>query len=250
MDVSIIIVGHGLTEMTMECITSVINVTKGPEYEIVLVDNGSPKPYQSIVRNQIRSEKNLSHASASSLGESKADPSSDFILLLNNDILINQEDWLTQLVNSICNPMVMAVGPKQVQLDETIFATEIFFNGVIPYHAYMGCPKDIPEVQNEKEVLALNFGCVLIDRWAFKTIGFDPNFVGFGQLQDIDWCLSARRRGYKLRYTPKSEVIHLGHATVNNENTSAQDTLQQNIRIFEDKWIYQDPELFQIRHFD
>lgn len=53
-------------------------------------------------------------------------------------------------------------------------------------------------------------GCfMLIDKKVFKKIGlFDENF--FMYLEDIDFCLRAKRNGFKIYYCNDSEIIHHG----------------------------------------
>jgi len=54
--------------------------------------------------------------------------------------------------------------------------------------------------------------CLLVKAEALRTVGlFDEAY--FAYHEDVDWCLRARRAGYRLFYEPYSRVYHLGGAS-------------------------------------
>ncbi len=92
--VSVIIINFNTFDLTSKCIESVIEKTKGCEYEIILVDNNSTECNPDIFKANypsielIKSPQNLGFAKGNNLGLTKA--SGDLVLLLNSDIeLIN-----------------------------------------------------------------------------------------------------------------------------------------------------------------
>ncbi|WP_245553820.1 glycosyltransferase [Cytophaga aurantiaca] len=86
---SIIIVNYNTLQLTTSCIRSVIEHTKGVEYEIILVDNNSSECNMQILTEEfpsiifIQSESNLGFAGGNNLGLANAH--GEYILLLNSD---------------------------------------------------------------------------------------------------------------------------------------------------------------------
>lgn len=105
--VSIIIPVHNAMRHTRETITTVTEKTKGVDYELIVVDNGSRLPTKVYlawvsVRGKIEylvtPRENLYFARGNNVGASLASPDSTHVLLLNSDIRINSGDWLTVLL--------------------------------------------------------------------------------------------------------------------------------------------------------
>lgn len=247
-DVAIIITGHDLEEITTNCLLSIRSMTDGVSYEIVLVDNGSPEPYRkadTLADRNVRVEKNLSVGVASTVGE-RAASASDYVLFLNNDTLAFRSDWLEKLLLALQRNKAAAAGPKQISPDAKLYATEVIFDkNHAPYHAFMGQNSNLMAVSFEKQALALNFGCILVDRKVFRAHKFDKRYKKFGHYQDIDWCLQVRQAGYGLIYTPSSEIIHIGGATCDIKKEYIKVSIEENLQKFQNKWRGADPRLFE-----
>lgn len=255
--VSIIVVAHGLEEMTNQCVRSLREGTTGDfSYEVVLVDNGSPKPLPKMGDKQVRLNDNIPYGAAVQRGIDAADEDSVYLLFLNNDTVIVQENWLENLLKRIRGQYrIAAVGPKQISQFGTIHHTEIGFDdNRVPYHKYHGFGHDHPTVQVEKETLALNFGCVLLRREIFDKLGgFDERFALAGNYEDIDWCLRARKEGHGLLYTPSSQIVHFGAATfqdrIKREGDKGKDwhdrSLVENQKRFVERWKDEKDEFFR-----
>lgn len=88
MDVSVIIVNYNTRKMTQECVDSVFEKTKGLDFEVILVDNGSTDDSKEIFEKDKRikyiySDINLGFGRANNLGFEIA--KGEFIFLLNSD---------------------------------------------------------------------------------------------------------------------------------------------------------------------
>lgn len=87
--VSIIIINFNTLDLTRACITSIIELTQGIDYEIVLVDNASTEggldtlPIEFPSVKLIRNKYNIGFAKANNIGIHNS--SGEFILLLNSD---------------------------------------------------------------------------------------------------------------------------------------------------------------------
>lgn len=98
MDVSIIIVNYNTKSLTSNCIDSIFEQTKGIQFEVILVDNGSKDGSRELFSRDKRliyiySEDNLGFGRANNLGYEKAQ--GEYLFLLNSDTyLVNNAIYL------------------------------------------------------------------------------------------------------------------------------------------------------------
>ncbi len=129
----------------------------------------------------------------------------DYILLLNNDTVI-EKNSIIELVNyAHNNKKVGIVGPKIYYYDNP---DEIAYIG----HNVNLCSGKIldPEVKCPESPLKIDYvvGCgLLIKTSVIKNIGMlDPDY--FLYYEDVDLCLRARKSGYDVYYLPSSKIWH------------------------------------------
>jgi GT2 family glycosyltransferase len=120
--VTFIILHYITTEDTLECVKSIIDNIKYNRYEIIIVDNGSPNKSgiklkeifedNSNVRVEIN-EKNLGFAKGNNVGFkiAKEDLNSDFVIMLNNDTILKQPDFINVLIEKYKNDKFSVLGP-------------------------------------------------------------------------------------------------------------------------------------------
>lgn len=112
---------------TKKCVDSLLKYLEHPGVQIVLVDNGSPNgkletlapDYQGQERiHFLYSEKNLGFANGNNLGfrYAKQELHADLIILANNDLVFEQEDFITQLENACDETKFDVAGPKILSL--------------------------------------------------------------------------------------------------------------------------------------
>lgn len=91
-DVSIIIVNYNTKDLTLDCIRSIIEYTKGIKYEIIVVDNASSDESVNFIMdyypniNIIKSENNIGFGRANNLGSKSA--KGKYLFFLNSDCLL------------------------------------------------------------------------------------------------------------------------------------------------------------------
>ncbi len=236
-NVSVIIVTYNSEKQVKNCLESIFSSkTKKRKVEIIIIDNNSKDKTLKIVKtyfdkkvNIVHNKTNLGFAKAVNQGIKKSKYKQ--ILLLNPDtrlyeksieILIEQKK---QFKADIC-------GGKMVKTDRTVHGsfvrepnllTALFdftnLRKIFPknkwhkefYHL------DLKEIVKPLEVGGVSGGYMLMDkRINEKNKGFDENF--FLYLEDLDYCLRAKKRGFKIFYFPESIIWHKGGGSSKNKD--------------------------------
>ena len=214
--VKIIILNYNGREDTLECLHSLENLDY-PNYHITIVDNGSQDGLGQEVKQdfpQVRyiySPVNLRFAGGNNLAIIQAmSKGFEYILLLNNDTIVDHS-FLKFLVESaqssgeigLCAPKMLYFNPS-----DTIW----FAGGTIDirraYLRHIGIgQKDDGRFDKLKEVSFLNGACLLIKAEVIDKIGMlDEDYFLYGE--DVDYCLRARKAGYRLVFEPRARIWH------------------------------------------
>lgn len=206
---------NGLAD-TVACLES-LSCLDYPVREVVVVDNGSSDGSVEAIRKRfpavtlIENGENLGYAAGNNIGVTYAlQTGVNYVLILNNDTLLDPE-MLTHLIAvAEVNPRVGAVGPKiycHAQPRRIWFAGGVInWQGMFTANVGM----DEEDVGQFEEVKPVDFlaGCaLLIKRAAWEDVGpFDSRF--FMYWEETDWCARARRAGYDLLFAPQAKMWH------------------------------------------
>ena len=213
--VSIIILNWNGLKDTIECLESLRKITY-PNYEVIVVDNGSEgndadvleekyKDYIKVIRNK----ENLGFTGGNNVGIKYAmEKGSEFFLILNNDVVV-KEDFLEPLVEDMLkDKKIGIIGP----VSYCYGSLELFSSGrKINY--WKGNFKGIDLFQNKKEVDSLAGCCLLVKKEVVEKIGYfyEPYFLIF---EETEYCLRAKRAGFKIVCEPRSKIWHKVGSTI------------------------------------
>lgn len=117
-----VILHYQAYEMTKECIETILNNYKSFNIHITVVDNASPNGSGNILYNEysnnsvinvILSDKNLGFAKGNNIGYIylKENFNPDFIIDINNDVLIDQNDFLLKISKIYEEKKFAVLGP-------------------------------------------------------------------------------------------------------------------------------------------
>ena len=243
--IAIIVLNWKQPKLTIETITSLLKIKHDSfDYEIILVDNGSPDDSIKIFNQEYKNNKlikilntksNLGYAGGNNFGINYALKNNfDFLILLNNDVLVDP-NFLNELLKESNNYDIL--GPKiyfapgfefhkdryqKKDLGKVIWA----IGGQMDWNNIYGSNIGIDQVdqgQFNKIINKVDFisGCCLMaSRKVFEKIGkLDENY--FMYLEDVDFCQRAKKAGFKMACIPKSIIWH-----VNSGSTSGPGDLQ------------------------
>lgn len=239
MDVSVIIVSYNTCELTRNCISSVIDKTKGVEYEIIVVDNASSDGSPEMIKTTfpqvklVEEKNNWGFGKANNLGAEYA--SGDYLFLLNSDtILVNNAIKILHDYIKI-NPKIGICGGQLLDEKENIidscdsystFFEEIF---IALFPAAWLKSKAI-QYSTARSINGFVYGAdMMIKKQYFEQLkGFDPDFFMYDE--DKELSLRFKKVGYLTCFVPDAKIIHLAGQSGNANNVS------DNYNI--DKWSY------------
>lgn len=127
MHISFVILHYVTLNDTIECVESIISNIDYENYDIIIVDNGSPnnsgseleKLYSTNTKvHFIKNLENLGFAKGNNVGfrYAKYELKSDFIVMINNDTVIKQENFCRKLVEKFLTESYDICGPNIVSL--------------------------------------------------------------------------------------------------------------------------------------
>lgn len=214
--VTVIILNWNGKEDTIECIESVRNMIY-PNYEILIVDNGSTDGSQEAFRQKypdiilIESAENFGFAEGNNIGIRYAlKKGTKYILLLNNDIVVDRT-FLDELVKQAeMEQKVGIVGPKIYFYHEPnkIFSAGVKINlwtggASLIWHNQI----DKGQLEDVKEVAYVPGAAILIKKGVIEKIGLlDAKY--FFYYEEADWCARAKKAGYSVICVPKAKIWH------------------------------------------
>ncbi|MGA9116843.1 MAG: glycosyltransferase family 2 protein [Bacteroidota bacterium] len=214
--VYIILVNWNGRAVTLDCLASLRKSTY-PHKKILVVDNASSDGSADAIRatfpeaEVLQTGANLRFAGGNNAGIRRAlEEGADMVLLLNNDTTV-EEDFLEPLVRRLASdPLAGAAGPRIVYHDDPSRIWYAggrinFWTGTASHRGIRepdGAPFDTP---GETDYAT---GCCLITRReVLERVGLlDTSY--FMYAEDADWCLRARRAGYRIQYEPASRIRH------------------------------------------
>lgn len=225
--VSIIIPTRDQLPLLRQCIESLVEVTRYPHYEIILVDNDSQDENCRDYLNQLagfspdsirvlRWNKPFNFSAINNLAAAQA--RGQVLVFLNNDTHLVDADWLTSLLRHALRPEVGAVGARLEYPDGRVEHGG-FINGLGlgTQVANQGAGAEdagfLLRLQTTRGAAAVSAACMMVRADVFAEVGgFDEqNFPVY--FADVDFCLRLRELHYLTVWTPDSRVKHLGGAT-------------------------------------
>jgi hypothetical protein len=214
--VSIVILNWNGLAYLEKCLQSLLYLTY-PNYEVIVVDNGSSDGSPDVVRSfqsvrLIVNNCNVGVAKANNIGIKAA--KGDFIVLLNNDVVVDPL-WLSELMKTVMqSPKVGIASGVILQGKPSDILWEAgkrldVFTGATWRIGYGSKLNKLGEVQ---DIDFFSTCAALIRKDLVKKIGLiDEGYFIYGE--DADWAFSARRAGYECRLVPSAVVWHEGFAS-------------------------------------
>ena len=165
---------------------------------------------------------------------------SDYILFLNNDIEMINDNSIEEMLNFIKRDDVGIVGSKLLYPDDTVQHGGVIMGfGGIAGHAFATVSEKrtyMNRVQMVQDLNAVTAACMMTKRDLFNKVnGFSENLVV--AFNDIDYCMKIRELNKLVVYNPYSSFYHYESKTRGYEDTKEKiERFNREIAIFNKKW--------------
>ncbi|NKB68745.1 MAG: glycosyltransferase [Candidatus Latescibacteria bacterium] len=226
MDLSIVIVSYNTRDLLEQTLRTVTEAIGSLAVEVFVVDNASRDGSPDMVAERfpwvrlIRSHDNLGFAGGNNLA--LAQVTGRYIMLLNSDTIIRL-DTLSSLVEFMdAHPQAGAAGAKILNPDGTLQLScrRGFPTPMAAFCKLSGLSRLFPnsprlarynltflDPETAHEVDALSGSCMIVRKEAMDQVGpLDESYFFYGE--DLDWCFCMKEAGWKIYYTPATEIIH------------------------------------------
>lgn len=219
--VSIIIPNKDHVDDLSRCVESIINLSTYDNYEIVIVENNSETAeirtyYEEISRHPrvqvVEYKGDFNYSKINNFGVQYA--KGEYLLLLNNDTEVITPDWMEELLMYAMRKDVGVVGAKLYYPDKTIQHAGIVI-GLGAHRTAGHTHYRIPEANvgymgrlcYAQDVTAVTGACMMVSKALYEELGgLDESFTV--ALNDVDFCLRVREKGFLNIFTPFAELHH------------------------------------------
>ena len=229
--ISIVIPNKDHAADLKRCITSILEKSTYENYEIIVVENGSTTSeiksyYRELESGALRErvkivnfERKGSFNYSDVVNYGVRNSNGEYVLLLNNDTQVITVNWMEEMLMYAQRSDVGAVGAKLYFPDRKIQHAGVVLG--LGAHRTAGHSHYRQEGMNlgymgrlcyAQDVSAVTGACLMVSRTKYEEAGgFDPSFAV--SLNDVDFCLRLREKGYLNVFTPFSELYHFESAS-------------------------------------
>lgn len=223
--ISIVIANKDHVSDLKRCITSILEKSTYENFEIIVVENNSSDKltfdYYEELRENSRIKvvtyeqaagKSFNYSAVNNFGAAQTD--GEYLLFLNNDTQVITVNWIEELLMYAQRKDVGAVGAKLYFADKGIQHAGVVL-GLGAHrtagHSHYKQPQEnmgyMGRLCYAQDVSAVTGACLLVKRSLFYEVGgLDESFAI--SLNDVDFCLKLREKGYLNVFTPFAELYH------------------------------------------
>lgn len=213
--VSVVIPNYNGEKYLEDCIEA-LRAQDYEDFETIIIDNASQdSDYKWLIEYKgitfKRLDKNYGFSKAVNEGIKMA--KGDYVLLLNNDTVV-EPSFISEQVKTIeSNKKIFGVSSKMIAYQDHSIMDDAGDEYTVLGWAYKtGDGKPVELFTQTNKVFSACAGAALYRKSVFDEIGyFDENF--FAYMEDVDISYRARVYGYENVYCPEAKVYHIGSAT-------------------------------------
>lgn len=247
--VTVIVPTRDRVDMMRMVVTGLLDSTRYPNWDLIVVDNGSEKAETLEYFAEIQKDEriavlrddgpfNFSRLNNLAVAEAKG----PLVLLLNNDIEPIDDGWLEEMVRQIQRPGIGAVGAKLYYPNDTVQHMGVTTGiGGVAGHFDKHLPREaggyFSRAQLIHNVTAATAACLLTTKKIYKQIGgMNENELKVA-FNDVDFCLKIRAAGHRIVLTPYAELYHHESVSRGLEDTAEKrDRFRGEMMWMRNKW--------------
>lgn len=219
--VSILIPTRDLGDTLHKCLESIFQKSVYPNYEVVVIDNGSTEEKTAKIIADWKSREphrfrccrydipfNYPRINNYAVSQAKG----DYLLFLNNDTETVTPDWIDAMVEQAQRPSIGAVGALLLYPDNTIqHAGVVAGIGIAAGHSHrhsvFGSPGYFNYINTINNFSAVTAACLMCRRNVFEEVGGFEEKLSIA-LNDVDFCFKLVEKGYRNIYLPHVILYH------------------------------------------
>jgi GT2 family glycosyltransferase len=237
---TLVVLAWNRWELTRRCLDS-LRATDLANAEVLVVDNGSDDETPQRLAELdwlrvLRLSRNLGFVRGNNAGIAAADPASD-VVLLNNDLVFTQADWLSRLrACAHAAPDVGVVGCRLTLPDGRLLHAGTYILPDTMWGQQIGAlQKDVRQYLSDREVEGIVFACAYLRREVLAVIGgLAPDFESY--FEDTDYCLRARAAGWKTVVCGGVTLVHDEHGSTRRDDATRRQLFAASREVFRRKW--------------
>lgn len=242
------------------CLDGIVANTAYRRYEIIILDNGSEdeKTVDLLERygrhdncRVIRHDAPFNYSELNNIGKVYA--SGSVLCLLNDDAIPLHPEWLDELVRLAVRPEVGVVGATLLYEDHTVQHAGVVLGNSDSVGVHFLRSIRLNEAIAEgycttlRQYAAVTGAVFVLRAEVYDELGgLDQDHLPVNY-NDVDFCLKARRAGYRVLCTPHARLLHL--ESITRSRTRAEDAARQwrrDVDLMEARWgrtVREDPYL-------
>ena len=235
-------------DILSQCIHSILEKTDYPNYEILIINNQSSCKQTLDYLNKVSTldrvniiDYNRPFNFSAINNYAAKQTKGDIIGLINNDIEVINNGWLTEMVSHCLRKPIGCVGAKLYYGNGRIqHAGVILGIGGVAGHAHKYFADAHPGYFSRLHILqnlsAVTGACLLVRKEIYEKVnGLTEDLkVAFN---DVDFCLKVREAGYTNLWTPYAKLYHHESVSRGEENTpEKQKRFLREVRYMQQKW--------------
>lgn len=228
--ISIVILNWNGAALLQQFLPSVIEYSKGESVQVVVADNGSTDGSLKMIEKQFPEvtlldlKQNYGFAMGYNVALNQI--TADYFVILNSDVEVTP-GWLDDPIRMMEeDKTIAAVQPKILSYyQKTHFEYAGAAGGFIDRFGYPFCrgrifdqvEEDHGQYDTVTDVFWATGACLFVRADLFhQTGGFDAAF--WAHMEEIDLCWRLKNMGYRIVYTPLSQVYHVGGGSLSYDN--------------------------------
>ena len=264
--VSLIIPTRNSLALLRRCVESILEKTTYPQFEIIVVDNGSDDlatlEYLKSLEGRMGDAKTKG-TQTNGLGTSRStfvirydhpfnysainnrgvrEARGEVVGLLNNDLEVISPGWLEEMTAQALRPEIGCVGAMLYYPNETIqHAGSIIGLGGVAGHAFLNFPRGTEGKFNRARLVqnysAVTAACLVVRKSVYDQVGGLDEVDLAVAFNDVDFCLKVRAAGYRNLWTPFAELYHHESASRGADDTpEKEERFRQEVDLMLLRW--------------
>jgi GT2 family glycosyltransferase len=236
-DVSIVFPTFNRKDLAVKALRSIIKYTKGINYEIIVVDDGSSDGTPEEIKKQfpkdvklLVNKKNMGPLFADNRGFKQS--KGKYLIIYDNDVFLESNVLKKMMDYMEENKDVGVCGCKVVGKDRDFqrsmgnvilpnYKTILYsiIDRLVPNNKITETWKESEEAhENITETACIKCTCGMMRREAVREVGlFDEQY--FMYVDEIDWMYRFTKKGWKIMHLPYGPVMHYGGTSgIHNNN--------------------------------